>query len=527
MPYNLIDEQWLPVRRASGAHGWIAPWEFGDPDDPPLRIESGRPDFDGALIQFLIGLMQTASAPASFAEWRDWQRHPLPPSDLRARFQPVRHAFDLDGDGPRFMQEERLQSADETSVAALLIDSPGENTLKKNADHFVKRGRVEALSFPAAAAALFALQINAPSGGVGHRTSLRGGGPLTTVVSRETLWQSVVANLLTRTRFLETVPGESQLSDPTHTFPWLGPPSPDTRKEITPAELHPAAHFWATPRRVLLTSVTATRCDIYGTIGSAFTSYRTKNYGNNYKGEFQHPLTPYVVTRQGSAASLKGRPLFPYRDWLKVTLGDTEHRPAQVVANYYAESREGADSTLLAFGYAMDNMKPLSWSSATTPLLGVGLDDDQRMILRDTAHRFIEASEIVRNALRSCVREAWFPDRDPRRKSDMTMTDGTFWDQTEDEFYLAMAATGRKLADGSDEREDNLAESWLVHLQRTAISIFDQQAGLIGDLIHSNLARIAQARQKLTGLTHPKGKTLRQKIGLPALYNKTTGGSHD
>ncbi|MGG2362666.1 type I-E CRISPR-associated protein Cse1/CasA, partial [Salmonella enterica] len=64
----------------------------------------------------------------------------------------------------------------------LLIESPGANTLKKNLDHFVRRGRVEVLAPAAAAMALFTLQTFAPSGGAGHRTSLRGGGPLTTLV---------------------------------------------------------------------------------------------------------------------------------------------------------------------------------------------------------------------------------------------------------------------------------------------------------------------------------------------------------
>ena len=62
-PYNLLVEPWIPVRRRSGERSWIAPWQVTEVEDPPLSIDTGRPDFDGALIQFLIGLVQTAAAP--------------------------------------------------------------------------------------------------------------------------------------------------------------------------------------------------------------------------------------------------------------------------------------------------------------------------------------------------------------------------------------------------------------------------------------------------------------------------------
>ena len=67
------------------------------------------------------------------------------------------------------------------SIAALLIESPGENALRNNSDHFRQARQVECLCPDCAAPALFTLQTNAPAGGVGYRTGLRGGGPLTTL----------------------------------------------------------------------------------------------------------------------------------------------------------------------------------------------------------------------------------------------------------------------------------------------------------------------------------------------------------
>jgi len=63
---NLLEKSWIPVRRASGQRLWIAPYQITDGigQDPIVALDAVRPDFNGALIQFLIGLVQTAWARA-------------------------------------------------------------------------------------------------------------------------------------------------------------------------------------------------------------------------------------------------------------------------------------------------------------------------------------------------------------------------------------------------------------------------------------------------------------------------------
>ncbi len=121
---------------------------------------------------------------------------------MRERLAPLVFAFSLDGDGPRFLQELGGVDAEGNPVEALLIDTPGVNGQKKNADLLTHRNRFEALGLPATAMALHALQQFAPSGGAGNRTSMRGGGPLTTLVipaaphdERPPLWRTILANL--------------------------------------------------------------------------------------------------------------------------------------------------------------------------------------------------------------------------------------------------------------------------------------------------------------------------------------------
>ena len=77
---------------------------------------------------------------------------------LDAAFEPLAPAFQLDGDGPRFMQDfDNLDGAG-NRVAGLLIDAPGDNTIRRNTDILVKRGQVTTLCRASAAMALFTLQ---------------------------------------------------------------------------------------------------------------------------------------------------------------------------------------------------------------------------------------------------------------------------------------------------------------------------------------------------------------------------------
>ena len=159
----------------NGEEEKIAPWELTSnfEHNPIVSLSAPRPDFQGGLMQFLIGLLQTAAPPDedNDLEWENWFEKPPKPEELRAKFDPFVDCFYLDGYGPRFMQDLELKKetakVKEYSIYALLIDAPGENTVKNNTDHFVKRDCVIGMCYPCAATALFTLQTNAPSGGAG------------------------------------------------------------------------------------------------------------------------------------------------------------------------------------------------------------------------------------------------------------------------------------------------------------------------------------------------------------------------
>ena len=170
---NLIENEWIPVRRRSGKVARIAPWQLTDgfAEDPIIMVSAPRPDFNGALVQYLIGLLQTGFAPDDARAWRRRLREPPAPAELKEAFLTVASAFYLDEGEARFLQDLNLeleirklmpseQQKRTCGVGDLLIEMPTGKTLEDNTDHFVKRGRVAAMCPACVAAGLLSLQTN-------------------------------------------------------------------------------------------------------------------------------------------------------------------------------------------------------------------------------------------------------------------------------------------------------------------------------------------------------------------------------
>lgn len=64
---NLIKDVWIPTQRFSGKLEEISPFEITsqieNDSDPIVSLNAPRPDFNGALLQFLIGLLQAVFLP--------------------------------------------------------------------------------------------------------------------------------------------------------------------------------------------------------------------------------------------------------------------------------------------------------------------------------------------------------------------------------------------------------------------------------------------------------------------------------
>lgn len=480
---NLITDPWVPVLRRDGGRAVIAPWQMADdgltfPDWP-------RPDLNIACLELLIGLVFIADPPRDPEDWRARQRPD--PDRLRAALAPFAPVFDLMGDGPRFMQDREAFEAgvrDPNAPDMLFIDSAGGQTVRNNADLLVRRGRYPALPPALAAMALFTLQSQAPAGGAGNRTSMRGGGPMNSLVDPGGgLWSLIWAN----------VPDGTPASP--QDLPWTrAVRSSEKGQQVFPDRAHRGEAFFGMPRRLRLVAE-----------GDAITGVVQRPYGANYAG-WVHPLTPHYRVKAG-AELLPRHPragAFGYRHWLgvvanKVSAEGLAERAA-VVTGWGMRSRNQAD--LIVAGWSMDKMKPRDFVFSRAPLLD--LPDDQA----DRLEGMINAAEALAQALRGALvpvlakgegqeaaRETFFLRTQPRLESWLSA--------------LADPAT---------------PAGWLADLRAAALDIFDAQAlpGL-AERDTRDQARIVAARQHLTAAFAGRG-TLGQgayrALGLPVPEKK-------
>jgi CRISPR system Cascade subunit CasA len=495
--------------------------------NPIVAFAWPRGDFRAASFEFLIGLVATAcpADPDDDAAWvEDWDKPPGPEA-LAGAFAPLVCAFDLDGPGSRFLQDFDELSSESDSPETLLIEAPGAITRRKNTALLVKAGRVARLSLPAGAMALFTLQCWAPSGGRGNLTSVRGGGPLTTLVVPGIdpcpLWHLIWANV---------PPGKPPAAaDLPRVFPWLAPTrTADRFPATTPQEAHPLQAFWGMPRRIRLdfaANAEGLPCDLTGAVDPVVvTGWRQRPNGVKYVA-WDHSLSPsYKEAKSGGWLSAHAQPGgIGYRDWVALVVGDAEgtRRPARCVAEW-RQSRSGelpaaGDARLFAAGYDMDKMKARGFVESEMPLPGA--DPAAAMAMADLARRFVAAAEIVAQTLRRSVRDALFT-RDVRTDSaPLALVYEAFWARTQDRFFgLLQTATGDPTPPFAAS-----AAPWRSVLRQAALALFDEAAPLDPAVASFDPERIVKARRNLVFTLDgygPGGNKLFERLELPLPESK-------
>ncbi len=541
--FNLLHEAWLPVRRRSGAVCNISPAAVtqGIDDDPIVAFAWPRADFNGASTEFMIGLLATAAAPADEDEWQAWWHEPPSAETLVQRFASVAHAFSLDGAAPRFMQDiDPLDEAKTNPAESLLIDAPGEATIKKNSDIFFPRGRVPCLGRAGAAMALFTLNSYAPGDGRGHRTSVRGGGPLTTLIVHDnaargaTLWDRIWCNVESMVRMRSRDPGESLGRA---VFPWLSQTRTSEKTggvSTTPSDVHPMQVYWGMPRRIRLVFENGDGriCALTGVPDDVVvTEYRTKNLGTNYLSEsFDHPLTPYSrKAPQEPALPRHPNPgLVGYRLWTGVVVrgDDRLGDPARTIRHWQAERHlmvaETSDAPRLhAFGYDIYKFKKVrGWMDSEMPLWSLGTretsEECEGFIRRCIAAAATVGSALTRSvkaARYACIRDA---------KGDYGYIANRLTMDTESGFQDALGDALRILDEHPESDEPTLPtrQRWAATLGRVALSLFDEYAPSDGIEGGRNMQRHVRARHTLAMTVRGygrHGKPLFEKtLGIPA-----------
>ncbi|PZU90338.1 MAG: type I-E CRISPR-associated protein Cse1/CasA [Shinella sp.] len=525
--FNLITDPFFPVVTRDGVKRWVSFAGLRQEEgDYPVAFDWPRPDLNVAAMEFAVGVLALVFQPEDHAEWAEiWSGRAG--RDLDERLQAISFAFNLLGDekgaGPRFLQEYLPIDGDANPVEALFIDTPGVNGQKKNADLLTHRRRFPALGLKAAAIALHALQQFAPSGGAGNRTSLRGGGPMTTLVWPERgdggaaapLWRVLLANL-PASGDVPFLPNE----DLVRALPWLAPTltsesDPPLKLSEADACVHPLQAFFGMPRRIRLVAGGEGRCPITGEEGPLVTGFIQKPWGVNYD-VWRHPLTPYRRAKETDPFfSVKPKSTrFSYRDWVGAVISYKEKsfasipaRPAEALherGRYYRQAGFDA-SRLLAAGWAMNNMEAGAYLLSVQPL-HLAETEERAQVVATLARMFADAGDATASLLRSNLKLALFGDGAKTSTDSGVFEEATdaFFEETEDAFHDALDAFLEH--DAPDGQA--LRKRWLTTLRRTALAIFDRHATeLLAETVDAKLAeRITIAYRRLRGALSEAGK---------------------
>lgn len=460
---NLVSDPWIPVRHRDGTMV-IRPDQVADPD--VLGLAWPRPDLNLACHELLIGMAYLACPPGD----EDDRLEPPDQKAFRDALAPLIPAFNLLGDGPRFLQDLEPLEGEPNPPDMLFMDSAGGSTARKNADLMVKRDRYDTLPLPIAAMALFTLQAFAPSGGAGNRTSMRGGGPMVTLVrpKEKGLWPLIWAN----------VPcGAALQQDELSCLPWMRPTVTSEEGQVVVPDADsiygpPPEMFFGQPRRLRLVAD-----------GDAVTGVIQRPYGTNY-AQWVHCLSPYYLDAKGQTLPMHPRPgPFGYRNWRGVILqSDKRRRPANL--ERYLEVPGTRRVDLIVAGWAMDNMKPLDFLWSEQPVFPLTPDAELSAIA------MIEAAEQAGFALAVCIRDGMGESEAATGTADAARQ--AFFDRTQQPFVDRVAA----LSNGACPDTG----AWLSELRRVALDLFDERVlpGLAG-LQETRRTRAVAARKSLHG----------------------------
>lgn len=494
---DLIVSKWLTARKAGGAIEMISPLDLVDPE--VLELCQARPDFQIAAYQFLVGLVQTACPPEDRDEWWERLHTPLSRAELERALEGVREAFLLENEGgAAFLQDLKLEDARDAGVTDLIFEQGSD------VGRFYAKPRINVGFCPnCVALGLMNLQCHAPSGGRGTRTSLRGGGPITTLlVSNDDdapLWQRTWLNVIPADEL-----GYEPISRLADVFPWLAPTRTSERPEdrpTFPTDVHPLQAYWGMPRRIRLdwNRTKSGSCGICGAPHARLLhGYRTRHGGVNYEGPWLHPLTPYTLDEKHEKPPLsrKGQPGgIGYRDWLALTFGVGEYRlPASAVSKAIDAGLGELGVRLWASGGDFDNIKLRSWHDSVMPV--VAIEAEHRPLFVNQAQHLIDAANATAKFLGSRVREAW-----DTEKSDPAVVQ-SLWDETEGAFFVVIDDLARTAGLGNDA-ERGVIRGWLRTLRNEALRLFDRWT-IRGPLETLDLERVVKARGGLAGDLHKK-----------------------
>lgn len=298
---NLLEHPWIPARANHGAGAFrLLTLEELLCRDGDWRVSLPRDDLELACVQLLVCMTQVMFLPEDKARLRDYVGTPLSPEAVADAIRPFTDWFDLDHPTQPFMQTRGVKSSEDTPIQKLLIGLPEGN----NHAFFNEVGEVARLGAPVAAIAMFNQASNSPSFGGGFKGGLRGGSPITTLVSgpnlRATIWRNVVT-LPNLQSYLPNYQPDFTQDRPT----WI---DPIREKQTIHASSIGLARglFWQPAHVELVKAEEEASCDVLGGPATpVYTGFRKGKFNFTVDGLWPHPHGARLMVRKNNVVEEK------------------------------------------------------------------------------------------------------------------------------------------------------------------------------------------------------------------------------
>lgn len=501
--FNLVTDAWIPVKEQA------KPIRVQDIVNPAFTaLDAPRADFNAALVQFLIGLVQTVFAPNNPREWRKYYETPPSPELLQEKLDLLKPAFYIDGDGKRFMQDISLRTnGNQASVLKLLPALIGDNTTLNNMDFFVKSSDLRKFSISNVVIGLYLYQnycLSETGGANGrHHGSFRGRNSMISLLQEKkaNLWKNIWLNIISNESFQSL----TETKDSVTAFEWMQ--DEPFSKQKTDSSFYLSDLYWSMPRRVFLdfSNSEQSNCSLTNQNAETMTNIVIKEDGIEYKTHFtKHPLIPYRNLEKnknnpiGGVAPVKLNGAgINYGDWLSLIGTDT----ASMNMNEHFRRNTKGEFNIFVCGYLNHSTqaKTLCWYETNLPFFISDLSEAERKKLEHETSIWIDSSKHACEYLVTAIENAWFGKNSEKNKTQKKAFKNEkasyirreFWRASETQFYLQVKRLTNELSVFNDSIETQYRKEWHRVITYHALQLFNQFA--FKSHIRTNPKRIALA----------------------------------
>ncbi|MBN1757921.1 MAG: type I-E CRISPR-associated protein Cse1/CasA [Chitinispirillaceae bacterium] len=310
---NLLTDPWVPVRKGTE----FLQVRYKDllcTDQPELNIALPRDDLELACVQLLAALTQVIFIPENQKQLRERVRTPVTESEFDAGIKKFNEKdkewFDLEHPKWPFMQTRGVQG-EWTSIQKLLTGMP-EGTSKSGSAHafFNTTSEIRYLGAGITAIALFNQASNSPSFGGGFKGSLRGAGPISTMVVGKSLRKTVWYNVLSHDSVKKLLPWYGS-ADEAEMPTWVAP-IPKNAKIFPDSIGLCRGLFWQPSDVEMKASDTFTYCDFIASPEQpCYTGFRKERRNFELTSPWTHPYSPREYDKDGKFKYLAFRGAAP------------------------------------------------------------------------------------------------------------------------------------------------------------------------------------------------------------------------